>query len=340
MRRAAGAFASVLLAAGSARAEPPVDLTWNAPPGCPTRAAVVAEIERLLSSEPVSGPKVVVTANVGNEVAGASSVWRVHIFVEGTSDIRVLNAPTCGTLAGATALVVAMMIAPLAVEATAPADLGTAPVPAPLPPPAVAPAPPAPAPPAPPPPVPPPIWQPPPPPVEEEGEPLAIVAGVRTTGAVGVLPGPAAGFGVDFGLLYGPARLDIGVLYYAERRAVLEERPDVGGDIDLVTAVATASWLPMRDPIELGPQLGLQFGSITGNGFGVRDPDSGSSAWVTPFVGGIAAWAPAPWLGVRLNVAVGWAGIRPSFGVTGVGTVHEVDGPVGELSLGAEVRFR
>jgi hypothetical protein len=101
----------------------------------------------------------------------------------------------------------------------------------------------------------------------------------------------------------------------------------------------SASFLPLVDPIEVGPRVGIEVGSISAEGFGVTDPAHGGSAWIAPFVGAVGAYRVARNFAVRLDVAFAYATIRPSFVLEPHGTVYEVGGPVGFLAGAAEARF-
>jgi hypothetical protein len=110
------AFLFSVLVALPARAEPApategsVDLVWNAPPGCPTREAVLAEVRRALTSATLR--PAVTRADVSRL---ASERWSVHLVtnVGGVEGERSLEADSCAALVTATALIVAWTIDPL-----------------------------------------------------------------------------------------------------------------------------------------------------------------------------------------------------------------------------------
>jgi hypothetical protein len=332
VRGALGAFAALVCSHGGALAAAPADITWNTPPGspCPAQATVVAEVERLLGSGREGGRQPLrAVADVSQDARG---LWHVKIaagYGEAT-DTRELHAPTCGTVAGATALVIAMMIEPLMVGDLAPADLGSGPappplMPAPLPPPALPP----------PPPLPPPR---PPAPLEEE-ELATFVFGVHVTGNIGVLPVPAVAFGPDIGGMLGRFRFDVGMSWLPKRQILAESHPSAGVELTMITGHATGTFIQWREPLEIGWQLGIDIGSLRGEGFGVRRSEAGSTAWVAPRLGVLAAYPIAAFFAVRANLAFSFAGIRPTYQIAGVGDVYEVAGPVGDLALAAELRL-
>jgi hypothetical protein len=329
----AAAFALIVAFASADAHASPVRLSWNAPGECPSQATVVAEIERLLGSAGAQQePPLEVSAHVDRlDVPGAAPVWRVRIqagWPGGTPHTRELRAPRCGVLAGASALVVAMMIEPL-VGGAEPADLGERP----LPPPAVLSPPPVVVPPRP--PVPPPADAP-KPDAEPEGR---FVVAAHAGGVVGALPGVAFGFGGDIGVVVSRFRVDLGMVHYLATDATLPDAPDRGASVTLTTARLSAAFLPLLDPVEVGPRVGIEVGSITAEGFGVGAPGQGGSAWIAPFLGVVGAYRIGRYFAVRVDVAFAYATIRPSFVLEPQGPVYEVGGPVGFLAGAAEARF-
>jgi len=113
MRRAARCIAAsailTSLVAGPARAAEPVELRWHAPPGCPSREQVLAEVTRLVAKapeKPLRARAIVTTDEQG---------FRVQIALEGSAQgARTLRARSCASLARATALIVALAIDPQA----------------------------------------------------------------------------------------------------------------------------------------------------------------------------------------------------------------------------------
>ena len=57
----------------------PVTLQWNAPPGCPSAAAVMAEVERNLSGSSAARVPVLAVVSVGGPADGR---WRADLVVE------------------------------------------------------------------------------------------------------------------------------------------------------------------------------------------------------------------------------------------------------------------
>jgi len=95
-------------AAGPASAQAqPVPLAWNAPPGCPTAAAVLADVDRNLAASGEGRAAFVAVVNVSERPKG---LWQAHLVVEarGGRAERGFEAESCQAIASATALIIAL----------------------------------------------------------------------------------------------------------------------------------------------------------------------------------------------------------------------------------------
>jgi len=84
-------------------------LLWEAPPGCPSGEHVLSEVRRLVANSPDKSlrARATVTADQGG--------FRVRIELEGGAQgARTLRAPSCESVARATALIVALAVDPQA----------------------------------------------------------------------------------------------------------------------------------------------------------------------------------------------------------------------------------
>lgn len=186
-------------AEGSAAAEPGLDLAWNAPPGCPDRAWVVAAVNRLVPSPPQA---LHVTGAVREDEGG----FTVDLELSGpASGTRTLRAASCTSVARGAALIIALALDP---QAATSAIEEAPPAPAPAPP--LAPA--ASAPPAP------------------RREALAF-AGAVVIG--GLLPTYAPGAVVGGGVAWRALRLDLSAELVPHASTSLARRPAVGADFAL-----------------------------------------------------------------------------------------------------------
>ncbi|MBX3273289.1 MAG: hypothetical protein KF729_23705, partial [Sandaracinaceae bacterium] len=126
---------------GHARAEG-LSLSWSAPPGCPDRATVAAQIEELLGRALVAAPPARVEAAMARD-GGRLRLDLELVRGDEPASTRTLEGPTCEALAEAGALVIALAIDPDAVAARqraregAPPEAAPEPAPAPTPTPAL-----------------------------------------------------------------------------------------------------------------------------------------------------------------------------------------------------------
>jgi hypothetical protein len=378
MRPARLALACVVVAvaaiAGGARADDALDLSWTAPPACPGRDAVLAEVRRLLGGRSGKGGRLAVDALV----TAADGGYRLRITTRGDGGerARMLAAPTCGELADAAALIIALGLDPQAVAASgtaappgsarpdpssapASAPSGTGPTPAP----------PAPSPPG-----------APAPPSGATG-PVATTASSGATGPLGAArasgaarpPDAAAakaasargwmlsvyaGGAGDAGtfrdataiarggvsVARGGLRLEVIGLFAWAGRVTVAGDPAKGGEPWLAGAALSVGGdgTPdgrgaTRSALRLTGAAGLELGVQGASGFGVASPGHGEAPWVAPFGTAIARWAIVGPLRLRLDVAVLVPLVRPEFVLTNVGLVHQAGPVAGRLSAGIEI---
>jgi hypothetical protein len=347
-----GALALVATAPlGAARAEVPrLSLRWSAPPGCPSEARVVSEVDRLLGKSAARPREPLrVSAMIDEDPPGR---FRVSLETrgEGGPRLRVLHASSCQALADAAAVIIALAIDP---EAVAAAPEPPPPALPPSPPPALPPAaPPSPAPSSPRPlsSRPPPARvsprglvsaRPPrPPPARRASVPVLFHVQGWVLGDVGSLPGASFAAGGALGLSVASFRIEAGAGAFPSRAAVIVNRPTAGGDVSLVLGSLGAC----RDVLssrrfEIAPCLGAELGRLHAEGFGVSSPASGSALWSALKAGGSFSWVPVSRfaLSLRLDAVVPLA--RPAFVLDNVGPVFR-SGPVaGRIGLGIEARL-
>lgn len=311
-----------LLAAGAARADEPVLLTWNAPAGCPSGAAVRGQVERILGG--ATNHRVVARADV-TEAAPAD--WSVHLVtdVDGARGERTLDANSCASLANATALIVALAVDPSRARA-AQSTMPGARVAHPSAPELTAPqsAPPS--------------------------HTLKVQALVAAGAAfdVGTLPSPAVAGQLALGALFGPLRLEVsGADWFAQRATKDVDGASEGVRIHLFDAALRAC---VRDRFglgfELNPCLGASVVVASSDGFGPAPaftPQHELSAWGAAGASLLAEWNFAgPWA-LRASVGADVPLVRRNFvvrlsGQPDVG-LHRPSVVAGTASLGVELRF-
>lgn len=102
--------------AAAQESDHPITLRWEAPDGCPSRDAVLEDVDRLLGGRPSAsaGKRLKTTARV---TRAGDGVWELALRTESDSGKgeRKLRATSCRTIADAAALIIALGFDPVAV---------------------------------------------------------------------------------------------------------------------------------------------------------------------------------------------------------------------------------
>src|SRR4051812_38096903 len=109
---------SPLLFGLPARSEPAnadvVELSWSAPPGCPSREAVMAEVTSLAATDATNqhwNARAVVTRDAdGMWVLRVTTVVAGDTTASDRENVRELRAATCAEVAHATAVILAVAV--------------------------------------------------------------------------------------------------------------------------------------------------------------------------------------------------------------------------------------
>jgi hypothetical protein len=307
-------------------APPPVELAWEAPPGCPDAKRILGEIARLLAStEP--GPhrkRVRASAQPRRTIEGS---WRLQLVVgddRGETARRTLASRSCMVIADATALIVAIAIDPTIPVTAAPADA------------APEPAPPVPA------------SQPTPPiatelslerPAPTPASRARFAAGVFGMGRQGVLPGVAGGAGVALAALVGRWRLDLSAGYVLPKDVYLASVPAAGARLSQLWLALAPCLVLKRRSLEFPLCAGLEGGALAGRGIGgAVAPTDGRQPWLALTSGAGTVWMVGEDVGIFVSAAAVLAVLRPAFDL-GSEPVHRTPVLSGRLTLGAEWRF-
>ncbi|MBK6917079.1 MAG: hypothetical protein IPH07_06745 [Deltaproteobacteria bacterium] len=301
---------------------------WHAPPQCPDASAFEARLGALLGDAAAYDAQAVVTVEPDPE---GGFVAQVRCSAGGDETIREVRGPMCESVADAAALVLAVQIDALAVEATAAVETR------PLPPPplrepdrAALPAP-----------VRPPTATPAPPPRRARRLRGAVIVGGG--GSFRQVPAPSPAVTVGGALLLRRARVELDATWVPGRTARLPA-PDTeaGARVGLVTAALRAGFVPTVRTVSFPLLAGLEVGDMTALGVGVTNPRRRHGAWVAALVGAGIAWAPVPRFALRLDPTLALAIARPRFGVAATEGVRPLPpAPVVGVRLAAtiEVRF-
>ncbi len=344
-------------------------LAWVAPPECPSEDSVRASVAQLLGEGPA--PPVAVSARAV-VVRTSSDHWIVQLTTvrEGSRGERVVEAPSCPSLANATALIVALTIDPERVAAHTPtpgASASGAPVvppvasasasassspplvPAPPPPPSASVIPSA----APSTSAPPAALAAPPSP-HEPGRPetawpsrhFALL--VEGAGDVGTLPRLSDGITGSLSWIIDPLRIEAFGTYLFPQAAYQSSLPNVGTNLHLLVGGLRGCFEPVHRDLELGACVGMELGELQGDGFGsyrtpyqAFTPSSGGSFWALPVASGRLAWRIASSFSLVLDLGIGIPIERDTFyigGATGP-SLHQASSVIGRGAVGPEVRF-
>jgi hypothetical protein len=288
------ALAAIVLFASTAHAAVAFDLTYTAPAGCPTRAAIEAEIAAYLANS--SGPA------VRAEIAIEGTRAKVTTTINGTKGERTLEANTCDEAAHAAALVIALAVDPNLTSAP-PSSIPTPPpkpTPPPEPTPAVEPA------------------KPEPPPKPTRAGPrfgLTLAAGPTVDAAA--LPGAAFGVAARIGTDVGRLVPNLGFVFLPSAKKTVAGR-DAGGEFAMVGGSAGAC---VKITEFLGPCASFELGRMRAAGFGARATNAGSALWSAVLLGLSGGLRGRP-IGVRAEAWIVIPTTRPDFVIEDIGVVH------------------
>ncbi len=336
-----------------------LELTWAAPPTCPSEQEVRARVVALVGPEAVRRVRLSARASVREESGG----WALDLDLSGETGggRRALRAERGGALAGAAAVVIAIAIDPGAAlqqrsplagvvpeppagvvpeppAGVVPEPLPTAEVPRPAPaegaaevvPPRVVPL------------------------VEEERKDMSpderrapaeaprVRVGIRAAGGVSfarLLPGPSGAVGLTLSAAGRGWRVELGGLY----------APPVPGGTAQIGGVFQSGAVEMRGcpalsrrAIEVPICLGLQVGAMVGRGrgTGLETTTSARALWLAGTLGAALVWRPWERVGFSLQVDALVGLTRPVFQTAGGEVVHRASRFGGQALVGVEVRVR
>lgn len=354
-----------------------IDLTWLAPPECPSTAVVERAVARALGS--ASSHAVVSARAVVQQEVTKGYVAQLEVTTPQGAGVRTLSAADCAEVADAVALVIALAVTtresgtagtPVTNATTEPALSSARPAPGATPaatasgaasattvpsPSAAGPVPPSPA-----------ASSPGPSPATVDYKARAA-AGVLVAGPSSRPPAPspagslaapgaprphftASALGVgDIGRMPrtdGGLALAVGWrngLWMAEASGTwlasqtVDVGSGVGADLGLLGVGGRACLLARAGRLDAGPCLGARVDVLQGRAFGTPAAHESAVAWVAGVLGGHAAFWLTRGLALRLDADVGAPWTQPAFVITGAGHVHRPASIVGSAALGFEV---
>lgn len=307
------------MARGADAAEP-VSLAWNAPAGCPTGDAVLADVNGILG-----GP----TSHRASARADVTQVgpqnWSVHLAtdVDGTQGERTLEADSCESLAKATALILAWTVDPIKARAAA---LAASPAP------------------------PPPAREAPPQQAPSSPIPLAAVVAVSGMGDVGTLQSPAGGVQLSVGALVGPLRFELSGDYWGPQdQAQPVNTATDGARVHLLDAALRACFRwRLHERFELDPCLGGALVDASSEGYTQGSTSfsskTGSAVWAALHGDILAAWRILGPFALRASIGAEVQPTTPTFYVDVVQTgsrvtLYQPKAVGGTATLGVEAHF-
>lgn len=335
-----------------------LELTWAAPPACPT----ASEVKRAVMSsaathavETTTRPTLHARAHVSQGKAESGlPVWHVLLKTErgGSRGQREIEAESCAALAEATAVVLSLALLEFTDEAAGDppeeaSPSGETPSTSTLHRPPVGPKNPSDKPPASAERRPSRAEQPPPEeklvrstPVPQRRRSLGHFAlSARGGFNVGSLPrlAPGAAFGAAW--LPGPFRFELGAQMWGAQSASIDDTP-AGADLSLKSLGARGCVEALRAKrFALSPCIGSEFHQMTAQGFG-SDSNYDAAAYWPALLGGVLGVARVTSrLALRAEVEGRVPLARPRFFVERMGTVHEIPGFSVTSLFGAEVHF-
>jgi hypothetical protein len=305
-RAAAVAVVLALVAGRSAAAEEPI--AFLAPSGCPDADAFRADVARLGGLPRADLPAVV-------NVTGR---WSATITIGERHKVRTISAKSCGALAEAAALVVAMALRdapPPQPEPEPEPEIVTPPAPAPA-------------------------------PITKEAPPRAVrrsalAVGVGLHGITGALPAAAPGVGAWVAWLPPGARLELSG-YATAREDALAPNAPLGAELQLLGGSVRACWIPLASRrIDLGPCAALEGARIASTGVGITAPRDAVTWEAAGSAGALAAIHVERPFSITLAADAIVPTARPRFVLDGdpLTVLHRPSAVWGRVVLGGEVRF-
>lgn len=237
-----------------------IELSWSAPPSCPTAEVVEQRVERILN-RPLAAEPQTLTATAVVTPPRDGTHWTVTL--ESTSGqqraSRTLEAASCDELATATAVFLSILIEPEQVE----------PEPSPVPAPAPAPAPSR-------------SVQTTATPSERPRFALGITASARSAG----VPRWAMGGGVHGALSWHALRASLGLNGWLPVHQTLDGSETQGARLQLSSAHAKLCWQLRTTPLTGGLCAGGELSLLRGRGFGPSVEPQSAAAVFGSLVGG------------------------------------------------------
>ncbi len=287
----------------SGQATPSFSLEWEAPPECPSAAAVERDVAQILSAS--SAPTAALRAR-GVASRTSPDKWRADLVLRGVvwEAHRTLEGATCAAVAEAAAVVIALAINPQ-IEPPAP----KVPPPKPMPPSK-------------------PTAQPEAVPTPEQGEhfvhrpPAGPFLGVGVVSDLGTLPGAAFGAEGWIGWQIAALRFDVGGSYFLSKRGTLPRHSDIGATFQLAAMGQRSCYQWAYESISVGPCLDVGLTWTRAEGFGPIVSYRVSTVGFSLGADMALAWQLSRFLRPYFRLSGALPVARPEFAVQGLETLH------------------
>lgn len=315
-----------------------IELSWNAPAGCPVEDEVRGRLDALLGTTPAR-ERVAASVQVERTPAGEYSA-RLVVEMGGHRSDRTLSAAQCGALADATALVIAVTVDPANTldDALAPEVVAEPAIPEPEAAAVVAPlepvvtesvvAPPV-------------VTRPVTPPTKKARRSRIDGVHVRALGNVdwGALPGVSGAIGAAIGAHGRGFRFELSGAWTFARQAEAASNADASATVALWTIAARGCGVPTWGIVELPLCGAIEAGALEGHGTGATvDPASKRKPWVALTGGPAIAFVPVPRVAILVGADLVVPLWRAQFFI-GDDLVHRPFWVGVRAGLGVELRF-
>jgi len=145
---------------------------------------------------------------------------------------------------------------------------------------------------------------------------LGAAARAALLGSYGPFPGVGALFVGGVGLTSGDRLLlEIAVLHRFRSRHAIENAPGLELLASLTGARANACWTPRRRGLELPLCAGLDLGALNVEALGIRNAERDRSLYIAPHLGARLLWRPSPTVGLGLDLGASVALRRRTYGI-------------------------
>ncbi len=164
---------------------------------------------------------------------------------------------------------------------------------------------------------------------------LRVGVGPRAGLDEGSLPGPTAFLGLGAWLASGRWRARLRAAVWIPRMATRGPRKGAGADVGLVAGSGGGCFAPLLRPLAVEGCLGLELGSVTAQGLGIKNPRRVHSPWLA-LAPGVSVRAPAGPLSAVVSLEAPVPLLRPVLTIDQFGEVFR-GSPLGfRASIGVD----